>query len=711
MSKILVNCALPYSNNPLHLGHIAGSYISADIFVRYHRLSGNQVLYVSGSDEHGTPITLTAEKLGVTPGEIADRYHREHLETFRKLDIDFDIFTRTSYPEHQEVSDQFILDFMQKGYLREHEMISPFCLTCNRFLPDRYIEGTCPHCGFEGARGDQCDNCGRTLDPQELKEPRCIISGDAPQFRETTHLFFALDRFQDSLLKWLGDKNYWKQNVLGYTRNFISSGLKERPVTRDIEWGLTVPVKGFEKKRVYVWFEALMGYISGAMIYSKNIGKPDLWKEYYMDGEVKGYYFLGKDNIPFHTIIWPAMLMARGGLNLPFNVPANEYLTYKGQKFSKSRKIGFTVNEILEVVPKDYLRFYLAYNLPEFADSDFVLDDVESRVNTELIDKFGNYVNRVLEFIRKKGVDVNNHPELGRDDLAFISSFIEGENKVLDYLDKVEIKKALFQWLELVKNANQYLNDSAPWTLVKSDPEAAKTKLFVSMVLARDLTLLLNPFLPQTSDRILESIGSRIINSGEKSFRRLGDLDDSFLPKSTGPPFSPMDLSSNNPNGLDIKTGTVLSMQDHPSADRLVVLKVSLGYREAQIVAGLKGKVDQSELVGKKVAILDNIKWARLRGIESQGMILAADDGNRVVPIFPTDDSVKDGTEVKMGGFRYNGAGKLEKDSLGKYSLHIRKREGKNEVVATISGEDLVLNTGDGTMSCKDIISDGAVVR
>lgn len=711
MVKILVNCALPYSNSSLHLGHIAGSYISADVFVRYHRLSGDEVLYVSGSDEHGTPITLAAEKLGVSPREIADRYHNEHLETFRRLDINFDIFTRTTYQEHQELCDEFILDLKEKGLLREHEMISPFCITCNRFLPDRYIEGTCPYCGYESARGDQCDNCGRTLDPQELKDPRCIISGDRPEFRETTHLFFALDMFQDRLLKWLDDKNYWKQNVLTYTRNFISSGLKERPVTRDIEWGLTVPLEGFEKKRVYVWFEALMGYISGAMRYSKIRGKPDLWKNYYMDENVRGYYFLGKDNIPFHTIIWPAMIMARGGINLPYNVPANEYLTYKGQKFSKSRKIGFTVNEMLEVIPKDYLRFYLCYNLPEFADSDFDLEDVQNRVNTELIDKFGNFINRVLEFIRKKSIEVNGHGEIRKEDLEFISTFREGERKMLEDLEKVEIKKALFHWLELVKKANQYLNDSGPWNLIKTDPELASTKLFLSLVLARDLTILINPFIPESSDKILLSLGSSSVNAETINFKVLGSIEDRFSPDFSGPPFTRLDLSSYNPNGLDIRTGTVLSVEDHPSADRLLVLKVSLGYRIAQIVAGLKGKIDPDQLRGKKVAILDNIKWAKLRGVESQGMILAADDGERVIPIYPANSEAKDGTEVKIGGFRYNGKGKIEKDSLGAYNLHIIKKSGRSDVVALIDGEEFYLNTGDENLICDDVMSDGSKVR
>ena len=669
------------------------------------------MLYVSGSDEHGTPITISAEKMKVSPSEIADRYHKEHLETFRSLDIEFDIFTRTTYPEHQELADEFIRDFLKKGYLSQHEMISPYCTTCGRFMPDRYIEGICPYCGFEGARGDQCDNCGRTLDPQELKEPRCIISGDTPEFRQTTHLFFRLELFQDKLLEWLEGKNFWKQNVLAYTRNFISGGLRERPVTRDIEWGVKVPVPGYENKRVYVWFEALMGYISGARIYSRKVGKPDLWKEYYMDPEVKGYYFLGKDNIPFHTIIWPAMLMAKGGLNLPYNVPANEYMTYRGQKFSKSRKIGFTVSEMLEIIPKDYLRFYLAYNLPETSDTDFSIEDVESRVNTELIDKYGNYINRVLEFITRRNLHVEYRGETDDSDRRFLDILIGGEKRYRELMEAVEIRKALMQWLDLVKSANQYLNESAPWDLVKTNQEAASRKLFISMVAARDLTVMLNPYIPESSSKIMEGIGSERVKKEGIRITLLGDINDRFEPLSFGPPFRKLDLSEGNPNGLDLKVGTVISVSDHPDADRLLVLKVGLGYREAQIVAGLKGRVDPEKLVGRKVVILDNIKWAKLRGLESQGMIIAADDGNSVCPVYPEDKSVKDGTEIRMGYFRYNSSGKVEKTDLAKYNLHTIVRDGKPVVVSTIEGEDYELRAGNTRLTVDPEIGEGAVVR
>ncbi len=300
--KILVNVALPYANGPLHIGHIAGAYLGADIFVRFQRMAGNEVLYVSGSDEYGTPITVRADKENKTPKEIADRYYEEHVSTFKNMDINFDIFTRTTYEEHSKVVGEFFLNLYNKGFIVKGKMISPFCKKIGRFMPDRYIEGKCPYCGYEKARGDQCDNCGRTLDAQELINPVCILSGEKPEFRETEHFFLKLDLFQDKLTEWLDTKNFWKPNVMAYTRNFISGGLKERAITRDIDWGVPIPLPGYEHKRIYVWFEALIGYISGAMLFSKDKKDPDYWKNFYFDKNVRNYYFIGKDNIPFHSI-------------------------------------------------------------------------------------------------------------------------------------------------------------------------------------------------------------------------------------------------------------------------------------------------------------------------------------------------------------------------------------------------------------------------
>ena len=345
--KILVNCALPYASGPLHLGHIAGAYLGPDIFVRFQRMMGNQVLYVSGSDEYGTPITIKADKEHRSPREIADFYHNAHLNTFRSLDINFDIFSRTTDPIHTQTTSEFFLDLLHKGYLVERNMIAPYCPGCDRFMPDRYIVGTCPNCGYKDARGDQCDECGKTLDAKDLIDPKCSICGTVPEFRETNHFFLRLDLLQDRLLEWIDTRKDWRPNVINFTRNFILSGLKERPITRDIDWGVPIPLEGYDHKRIYVWFEALIGYVSASRVFFSGTENPDGWMEYWKDSTVPVYNFMGKDNIEFHTIIWPAMIMARGDLNLPYRVVANEYLRFRGEKFSKSRGIGFTVDEII----------------------------------------------------------------------------------------------------------------------------------------------------------------------------------------------------------------------------------------------------------------------------------------------------------------------------------------------------------------------------
>ncbi|MCL4341947.1 MAG: methionine--tRNA ligase [Candidatus Thermoplasmatota archaeon] len=710
--KILVNCALPYANGSLHPGHIAGAYLNADAFVRYHRMIGDEVLFVSGSDEHGTPITITAEKEKVDPYIVSSRFHEEHLKTFRNLDINFDIFTRTTYPEHAEVVREFFLDFMTKGYLTERMMVSPFCLSDNRFMPDRYIEGTCPYCGFPQARGDQCDNCGRTLDPQDLKDPRCILHGTTPEFRETKHLFFRLDLFQKDLLEWLSTRTNWRPNVMAFTRNFIRGGLKERPITRDISWGVPVPVEGYEDKRIYVWFEALMGYVSGARIYSSRIGRNDYWKEFYLDPEVPNYYFMGKDNIPFHTIIWPAMLLAKGQYNLPHMVVANEYLRFKGRQFSKSRGIGFSVDEVLKVVDRDYLRFYLAFNLPEGGDSDFSLEDLQSRVNTELIDKFGNFIHRISSFVVNNNISPRfNENLMDEDDRKIISSAADIVATYRNHMENVEIKKALAQWMELVRLSNTYFNDSAPWALRKTNPEKCSMKLHISLVLAEQQAAMAYPFIPSSAETILKIIGSEKFSKEGFSMTLFTFNGSSFSPVRSDPPFRKLDIIRDNPNFADLKVGQISSVAPHPSADKLYIIRVNLGYRQAQVVAGLRPYYRENELVGRKVVIVDNLKWARLRGEESQGMLLAADDGRRVSLVTPEDQSVKPGTPVRIGDFDYNSSGKIDIDRLRDLKLHVEDIDGMPRVVAEIDGEILPLNVSGNLIVTHEPVKAGSIVR
>ncbi len=538
--KIMVNCALPYANGPLHLGHLAGAYLGADIFVRFSRLSGTEVMFISGSDEYGTPITITAEKNNKRPQEIADKYHSEHMETFRNVDIIFDKFTRTTDAEHVKDVDEFFMNLLEKGFLEKRYMVSPYCRKSNRFMPDRYIEGTCPYCGYKEARGDQCDNCGRTLDPIELIDPVCKIGGERPEFRETEHYFLMLNKLQDSLLEYLGTKDFWKPNVLKYTKNFVSDGLKPRAITRDLDWGVPIPINGYEHKKIYVWFEALIGYITGAREYSTEIGNPEYWKSFWLDKNIKSYYFIGKDNIPFHTIIWPAMLIAHGDYNLPYNVPANEYLRFQGEQFSKSRGIGFTVNEILKIADKNSLRYYMASILPETGDSDFSMREFQDKVNSELVDKFGNYIYRLISFIDKNKLSIHKPEKLSGENKKILDMFKEKFDQYSQEVSEIHIKRGLQIWLELVISANQYFNNAQPWKIIKENKEECNDILYTSLKIAQYLILMIYPYVPTGASEVWSMINNTVKIEGS-TFEKLLSIDE-FAIKKQNPPFTKLDF-------------------------------------------------------------------------------------------------------------------------------------------------------------------------
>ncbi len=712
MSKILVNVALPYANGPIHLGHVAGAYLSSDIFVRFLRMHGHEVMFVSGSDEHGTPATLAADRLHISPKDIADRYHKEHLESFRKLDINFDIYTRTTFPEHRETVAEFFLDFHRKGLLSEHTMVSPFCPADNRFMPDRYIEGKCPNCGFEEARGDQCDNCGKLLDPQELILPRCVLDGTPPEFRETKHMFFRLDLFQDQLIKWLDGKDFWRHSVLSFTRNFIKAGLKERPITRDIEWGVPVPLEGYEHKRIYVWFEALLGYISGARVLSERMGRKDYWKEFYFDKDVKMYHFMGKDNIIFHTIIWPAMLMGRGEYNLPYIVVANEFLTFNGKQFSKSRGIGYSVDAILKLASKDYVRYYMSSIMPEGSDTDFSLEDFQSRVNGELIDKFGNYIHRLTSFIANNNLKISSSQavpdETDRDALNFAHERISNYNALLE---KVEIKKALGEWLELVKFSNSYFNNAQPWRLVKTDAGQCVSKLYHSLLLAQYCTAMLYPFVPDASARIMETIGSGKYRDEGFTAGLLSQEGSEFSPAKGEPPFENLTLIRENPNFADLRIGEIREAREHPNADRLFVLKVNLGTSEIQLVAGLRKHYTADELVGRKIVVIANLKPTKLRGEVSQGMLLAADDGEAVSLLSPVEENLNAGDPVKIGPYGFNNSGKIELEKLKTLDLRLETSGERAVATALLDGKREEILAGGSPVTSHRTVKEGAQIR
>ena len=397
--RIFIGVAWPYANGPLHLGHLAGCYLAADIFARFNRLIGNDVLMVSGSDSHGTPITIRADQENVNPKEIADRFHAQFLNTWAQLGITFDLFTTTQTENHQQAVHEIFKVLLDRGYIYPATMELAHCSGCARFLPDRYVEGTCPHCSQERARGDQCDLCGRTLDPKDLVTPHCAICGVAPTFQNSEHFFLKLSEFEQPLLKWANQQGHWRANVVNFTRSFLESGLKDRAITRDLSWGVTVPLDGYNDKRIYVWFEAVIGYLSAAIEWAKNSGNPDSWKDFWLDPETKSYYFIGKDNIPFHSIIWPAIIMAYGhDLNLPYDVPANEFLSLENRKFSTSQNWAVWLPDYLEAYDPDPLRYLMSINMPENGDADFSWAEFVRKNNDELVATYGNLVNRVLSF-------------------------------------------------------------------------------------------------------------------------------------------------------------------------------------------------------------------------------------------------------------------------------------------------------------------------
>ena len=501
---ILVCLAWPYANGSLHVGHLAGVYVPADIFARYQRLRGRAVLMVSGSDEHGTPITVQAEQEGVSPAEVARRYHDEFLGYWRDLGISFDLYTRTGTDNHRRVVQDFFLRLLEQGYITKQTMTSPYDPVAGRFLPDRYVEGTCPFCGSNQARGDQCDNCGKPLDPRQLINPRTRLTGATPEFRDTEHFFLDLTRLNEPLLEWARQQTHWRPNVYNFTINFLEQGLQPRAITRDLEWGVPIPVEGFEDKRIYVWFEAVIGYLSASIEWATNGGQPDAWERWWKQPS-RIYNFIGKDNIFFHSIIWPGELMAYGGLNLPYDVPANEFMNYEGQKFSKSRGIGIWVPELLERFDSDPIRYAITSNLPESSDTDFSVAELIRRNNDELVAAWGNLVHRTLTFFQR--YFDGRVPEYGPIDAGVEQQVRRTFAQVEEQLDAVRIKDTLRDVMALARHGNGYFDERAPWRQVKEDRQACADTLGTLLYLINSLKVLFYPFLPHTSRRLHELLG------------------------------------------------------------------------------------------------------------------------------------------------------------------------------------------------------------
>ena len=506
--KIFIGIAWPYANGSLHLGQIVSSQLPADILARYHRAKGNRVLMVSGSDQHGTPITVRAEQEGLSPQEVASRFHREFLECWQALGITFDLYTTTGTENHASVTQDIFLTLLNKGYIYKESMPLPYCLNERRFLPDRYVEGTCPYCGYPDARGDQCDECGKTLNAADLLQMRCRLCGATPEIRHSEHFFLRLSAFNERLKEWVSDKTHWRKAVLNWTLGLLNEGLQDRAVTRDIEWGVAIPLEGYEDKRIYVWFEAVIGYLSAAKEWAQNSADPEAWREFWQDPDCRSYYFLGKDNIPFHTIIWPSMLMGYGGLNLPYDVPASQYLTMRGSKASTSRGWAVWLPDFLSRYDPDPLRYCLSATMPETSDTDFTWADFVRRNNDELVATWGNLVHRVLTFTyRNFDGSVPQPGELDEADRRLLERAEQSLAQVGEEIGLCRFRSGIGAAMAMAQEANRYLEEKSPWKLIRDDRQKAATTLYTAIGAINGLKTAFYPYMPFTSQRLHGYLG------------------------------------------------------------------------------------------------------------------------------------------------------------------------------------------------------------
>jgi methionyl-tRNA synthetase len=670
----LITAALPYANGPVHIGHLAGVYIPADIYVRYLRLKGEDVLFICGSDEHGVPITIKARQEKVSPQDIVDKYHAIIKKSFEDFGISFSIYSRTTSKTHYQTASDFFRTLYEKGEFLEKTTSQYYDEEVKQFLADRYITGTCPHCGNDSAYGDQCERCGTSLNATDLIHPRSTLSGSKPVMKDTFHWFLPLDKHEKELRRWILEENKnWKPNVLGQCKSWLDAGLQPRAVSRDLDWGIPVPVEGVKGKVLYVWFDAPIGYISATKELTAD------WEKYWKRDDTRMIHFIGKDNIVFHCIIFPVMLKMHGKYILPDNVPANEFLNLEGDKISTSRNWAVWLHEYLEDFrdKQDVLRYVLCSTMPETKDNDFTWKDFQSRNNNELVAVFGNFVNRALVLTQKyfdgrvpdKGT-INDFDRLTLEEIGNLKGAVE-EN-----LENFRFREALKAGMDVARLGNKYLADTEPWKLIKNDPERVKTILHVSLQIAANLAIILEPFLPFTTARLTDYLNLKKLtweDAGKTNLMKPGDvlkepgllfekIEDEVIGKQLQklqhtresrngskpvskpqkPPVSYDDFAK-----MDIRTGTVLEAVKVPKTDKLMQLKIQTGMDERTVVSGIAGFFKPEDLVGKQVCLLANLEPRVIKGITSHGMILLAEDaGGKLVLVTPTE-GVTNGSEVK----------------------------------------------------------------
>lgn len=680
-SRILITAALPYANGYIHLGHLAGAYLPADMYARYQRLKGRDVLFLCGSDEHGVAITVSAEHEKTTPTAIIDRYHPANEAAFTAFGMSFDHFSRTSRPAHHETAREFFSEFHKNDILKEREERQLYCLKDRMFLADRYVEGTCPVCKFESARGDQCENCGSWLNQVDLIEPRCKLCGSRPEVRPTSHWYFPLGSYQKRLQEYIAERDArdtWRETVLRYCDSWFRQGLQDRAVTRDLSWGVPVPVKGYEHKVIYVWFDAVLGYITAGKEWASKTGSPDAWKPYWQDPSTKYVAFIGKDNVVFHCIVFPAMLMAWNDHHadqyvLPENVPANEFLNLEGAKFSKSRGWGIDLRDFLKFFPADYLRFALGSTLPETKDSDFSLKDFQARINNELADIVGNFVNRTLAFTaRSFGGNVPQKGMLNERDREMLALLDRAPATIGELYESYRFRDALSETVAVARAANKYFNDSEPWKTLKSDTTSCATTIAIALQTVRALGVLFEPTIPSLAAGMrrligdsgrLESggwdaAGSQPLNVGthlptpEILIAKIEDKDlDTMTDALTGTtpaaaPAEPM-ITIDDFKKVSLRVARIVSAEPVPKSEKLLRLVVDLGSDQRQIIAGIAKHYQPEQLVGRSIVVVANLQPAKLMGQESKGMLLAAHSEDGKLHILSIDGEIEPGSAIR----------------------------------------------------------------
>ena len=688
MSKrYTITAALPYTNGPIHIGHLAGVYVPADIFARYQRLKNNEVAFICGSDEHGVAISIKAKKEHTTPQAIIDKYHAIIKQSFADFGISFDNYSRTSLPIHHKTASDFFRKLYEQGDFIEEISEQLYDEEAHQFLADRFVIGTCPKCGNPEAYGDQCERCGSSLNATDLIDPKSSITGSKPTLKATKHWFLPLNRYQEFLEKWIleGHKNDWKPNVYGQVKSWLDDELKPRAVTRDLDWGIPVPVEGAEGKVLYVWFDAPIGYISSTKEWAEREGKD--WRPFWQDKDTELVHFIGKDNIVFHCIIFPAMLKAEGSYILPTNVPANEFLNLEGNKLSTSKNWAVWLHEYLQDFPnqQDVLRYALTANAPETKDNDFTWKDFQARNNNELVAIFGNFINRVAVLTQKyyEG-EVPAAGVLNATDSETLQQLSELTQKIEQSLERYRFREAQQELMNIARLGNKYLADEEPWKLIKTDAERVKTVMYVALQVATALAITSEPFLPFTSEKLknilqlgttaweqVKQNPTALLPTGHKigvATLLFEKIEDAAIAKQlerlentkqanrqeaqaaaevTVAPQKEL-ISYDDFAKMDIRIGTILSAEKMPKADKLLILKVDTGIDQRTIVSGIAQSFNPEEIIGKRVTVLANLAPRKLRGVESQGMILMVENAEgKYRFIAPDGGEIANGAEVK----------------------------------------------------------------